>query len=319
MSSLGSEDIFSSRNCFVPVIGTSVVLGKRASQQDRILTQITHLSSTNPIALVSVFDGHGTKDLGHVVADKCSKTILNYFHKSNIWYYVEDQSTTDLRRALNTVVENLESDALELNRSHRTYAGTTLCAVIVSTEMIVSVNVGDSRAVLVSETETNSKNVTQVTQDHNTSNKTEKDRVLSNGGWISNGSVNGYISMTRAIGDADVKEHRNETKFLGKKEGQNFGPRLIISDPDISFFEREKSQKFLIVATDGVWGTMSNDLAVQIVDSSLRRDPDPNTAASTLINRVISSGSTDNCSAVVVLLSNFYLQYKNSRKKYCIC
>ncbi len=300
---------------FIPMIGTSIAIGKRISQQDRVLTDVMHLSSTNPLVLGSVFDGHGTKDLGHIVADKCSRTMLGYLQKFNAWTYLEGNDAENLKESVWSVVENLESDALDLNEAYRTYAGTTLCAVLLSTEMLVSINVGDSRAIMASQNQTNTTKIVQLTQDHVPGQKEELRRILENGGWVENGFVNGYITMTRAIGDTDVKEHRNETQFPGKKDGQEFGPKLIVFDPDIVFFKRDRKQKFLIIATDGIWGSIGNELAVKIVDSSLKKNPDPDKAASTLVKRAVSSGSTDNCSAIVILLSSCYKHSQNRNNK----
>lgn len=315
MSGADFDDYSSDDGVFLPVIGTSLAIGKRASQQDRVLTHVTHMSSTNPLVLASVFDGHGTNEFGHVVAEKCSKTLLPYFHKSNVWALLEAPDTDNLKESLSNVVKNLERDAIGLNEAYRTYAGSTMCAVIFSTEILVSINVGDSRAVLASKTQNNDTKVIQLTVDHVPTQEEELKRVLLNGGWVENGFVNGYITMTRAIGDSDVKEHRNETEFPGKKDGQEFGPRLIVSDPDILSFKRDRNQKFLIVASDGIWGSIRNDLAVKIVDSSLRKTPDPDKAASTLVRRAVGAGSTDNCTAIVVMLSKCYMESKNKKTK----
>lgn len=123
---------------------------------------------------------------------------------------------------------------------------------------------------------------------------------------MSNGSVNNSITMTRSIGDIDLKQHRNLTNFPGKQEGQTFGPELLISDPEITIIPRERKQKFLIVATDGIWKVLTNKEAVKIVESSLRQDGKAVKAAEKLINIALDQQSKDNCAAVVVVLSQNY-------------
>lgn len=299
-----------------PVIdhGCHLAQGARRYQHDRVITHRTYLSSSNPMVVGAVFDGHGGDDMGHLVSASCEAQLLAQLHAKSVWQYLEAMSPKALRPALEDVMKELEEDAIGLNMTNRAYFGSTLCAILLSTEIIVSVNIGDSRAVLAERDEDGALSATDLTIDHIPSNSNEHRRVIQNGGWIERNSVNGYITMTRALGDADLKAHRNFTKFPRKPHDRELGPRLFISDPDIAFFKRNRSQRFVIVASDGVWETLSSDTAVKIVDSSLRNGAKAEKAAAVLVHRAVSAGSADNCSAAIIVFERDPKGYKSRWK-----
>lgn len=292
-------------------LGTHLSAGARAYQHDRVITHLTHLSSANPMVAAAVFDGHGSDDLGHIVSAHCEDNLLTLLRTKRVWQHLEAANAKALTHALEDVVEALEEDSLALNDEAQSYVGSTLCGVLLSTEMLASVNVGDSRAVLATRTTDGSLSATDLTRDHVVTSADEHARVISNGGWVERGSVNGYISMTRALGDADLKAHRNLTEFPRKPPGREFGARLFTAEPDIAFFKRDHAQRFVIVATDGVWATVSSETAVKIVDASLRSGAEAQKAASILCRRAVSAGSADNCSAAVVVLERGLKEYES--------
>jgi len=186
---------------------------------------------------------------------------------------------------------------------------------MLSNEVLVSVNVGDSRAVMGMETKGRQIRSIDMTTDHVPSRSSELERIIQNGGWVEGGSLNGYISMTRALGDCDLKRDRNRTPFPNKQEGQQFGPEMFIADPEIRFFIRKPSQRFIIVATDGIWSNLKSESAVKIVHSSLKRYGDCEKAAASLIRAAINAGSTDNCGVVIVILSKVYTNLSEKKSK----
>jgi serine/threonine protein phosphatase PrpC len=55
------------------------------------------------------------------------------------------------------------------------------------------------------------------------------------------------------------------TRILG---GFNFKKYGLISDPEIEHFDLVHLDKFMIIATDGVWDVMNSDDAIQMVEST---------------------------------------------------
>jgi protein phosphatase 2C len=87
----------------------------------------------------------------------------------------------------------------------------------------------------------------------------------------------------------------------------------VIAEPEVTVMERTDKDEFLILASDGLWDVMSNDVACKIARnclSGLAASKYPESvsgssaadAASLLVDVAISRGSKDNVSVVVVEL-----------------
>ncbi len=283
-----------------PVIelGSNASSGARAYQHDRVLTYATPDAS---LALGAVFDGHGPDEAGHLVSEHCRCSLLPKLASERVWRSLAAADAKGLRAAITSSISQLEAESVSINTTERAYAGSTACVALASSHIIAVANVGDSRAVLASRRGTELY-TTDLSRDHVPNRADEKVRIVAAGGWVARGSLNGYISMSRALGDADLKIHRNRTAFKGKPSGRSFTDKLFTAEPEFSFVSRSPEQRFVIVATDGVWGTVSSKSAVRIVDSSLRGGADANKAAAALVRRALSAGSTDNIAVSVLLL-----------------
>jgi serine/threonine protein phosphatase PrpC len=134
-------------------------------------------------------------------------------------------------------------------------------------DRVICANVGDSRAVIGKKSE---KGWTAVplSDDHKPDNPDERRRIQRNGGeveavrdfygtecgparvWVANSNprVPG-LAMSRCIGDSVAQE-------VG-----------VIPNPDIIEYTLTYEDKFMILASDGVWEFISNERAVEIVST----------------------------------------------------
>lgn len=122
-------------------------------------------------------------------------------------------------------------------------------------DMVVA-NLGDGRAVA-----SVGGLARQLTQDHNTSNPRERERVTAMGGAIKENRVGGVLIPTRSssFGFKILKvlnrnvNCRSFGDFLLKSEMDKPPWKQVISPvPQIEQFKIDPSWEFLIVATDGV-------------------------------------------------------------------
>lgn len=86
----------------------------------------------------------------------------------------------------------------------------------------------------------------------------------------------------------------------------------MITDPEVKIMRRNKSDEFLILASDGLWDVISNEVACQVVrrclDGLIRRSSVSDytragrsaEAAAVLVELAMARGSYDNISVVVV-------------------
>lgn len=276
------------------VFGTYSKQGVPVYQHDRTLTlERSHMR------VLAVADGHGSAETGHLASDFTVHHVVPTLHSHNA---LLSPSPSCIARA----IDDLDRRIIEHTSSHRSYAGTTLCMALhdTSTSTLHFVNVGDSRALLVRR----DGGVRQVTTDHDVNDSTERERVEGAGGVFVGKLINGYISMTRGLGDDDLKAHRNITKFPVCATGNanaNYGSDLYINTPDVRKVKLKRHHLALVLMSDGVTAKVSNKQVAKIVaeEVSKHENTDMNDVAKKIVKAAVRKGSKDNISAVVSLLN----------------
>ena len=85
-------------------------------------------------------------------------------------------------------------------------------------------------------------------------NQEEKQRIEAAGGTVSNAGgvprVNGNLNLSRAIGDLKYKSNSDLPP-----EAQ-----IITAHPDVRVFEISNEDQFFLLACDGVWDVISNEV-----------------------------------------------------------
>ena len=152
---------------------------------------------------------------------------------------------------------------------------------------LYTANVGDARAVL-----SRGGKAVRLTYDHKGSDPQEVKRITDAGGFVLNQRVNGVLAVTRALGDASVKQ------FVS---GSPYTTETTLGDDDTQ----------LIIACDGLWDVCSDQQAVDLIKDV----PDPQEASRKLLEHALGAFSTgasmlsrssltraDNLSVIVVSL-----------------
>ncbi|CAF9940524.1 Protein phosphatase 2C 1 [Imshaugia aleurites] len=153
--------------------------------------------------------------------------------------------------------------------------------------VLYTANVGDARIVLCR----NGKAL-RLSYDHKGSDENEGKRISNAGGLILNNRVNGVLAVTRALGDAYMKD---------LVTGHPYTTETVIQ-PDID--------EFLILACDGLWDVCTDQEAVDLI----RHTHDPQHASRLLVDHALARFSTDNLSCMVVRFDNSKLQQTVERK-----
>ncbi|KAH0285235.1 MgPP2CL-1, protein phosphatase 2C-like protein 1, partial [Aureobasidium sp. EXF-3399] len=153
--------------------------------------------------------------------------------------------------------------------------------------VLYTANVGDARIVLCR----NGKAL-RLSYDHKGSDENEGKRISGAGGLILNNRVNGVLAVTRALGDAYMKDLIT---------GHPYTTETVIQ-PDID--------EFLILACDGLWDVCSDQEAVDLV----RNIKDPQAASKALVEYALNRFSTDNLTIMIVRFDNQALQQTVERK-----
>ena len=206
--------------------------------------------------LFGVCDGHGS--YGHLVSqyirDAFPGILEESLEKELSFLSIEK----NFYKAVSKLCKGLQETGIEI-----AFSGSTLVFVLIIGSNCVCGNVGDSRVVLGKCFNDIWEGI-PLSHDHNTKRIDERTRILNSHGrisqaqdfdgnfegpervWLLDDDIPG-LAMTRSIGDK-----------ISKAVG-------VTSDPEVIARKLCKDDKFLIIASDGVWEYISNENAVDIV------------------------------------------------------
>lgn len=180
--------------------------------------------------------------------------------------------------------EVLAADRLlvEAAKKSLNVAGTTALIAIMENNHLIVANVGDSRGVMCD----SRGNAIPVSFDHKPQQVREQKRIEAAGGYIAHNGVwrvAGILATSRAMGDYPLKDKK-----------------FVIADPDILTFNlNDHKPMFLVLASDGLWDTFTNEEAVKFIKERL---DEPDYGAKSLTLQAYYRGSVDN---ITVLVINF--------------
>jgi serine/threonine protein phosphatase PrpC len=207
----------------------------------------------------AVYDGHG----GSLVADRAAVEL----HPAVLRALSEGLGPADaLRRAfgeLATATDDFE-------------CGSTAAAFLLTSQVVFTANVGDSRVVRV-----NGSGAEVLTRDHRIDVAEERARVLRMGAGLDPPYVvrgGRGLMMTRSFGDSW------------------FRPVGVIAEPEVGRHALGVDGVALVAATDGVWDVLDLEDAARVV----RHAPTAQAAANALIDAALAADAHDNVTAVVV-------------------
>ncbi len=216
---------------------------------------------------IGVCDGHGEK--GELVSNYVINKLPEYIQDLN------NENISNAFKKINNEIYNNKSIDSDMS-------GSTVVSVIITPEKILCPNLGDSRAVLF-KYDSGIYYAKNLSRDHNPGEPDENKRILLNNGrikrcydenlkkfygpervWLKNKEEPG-LAMTRSIGD---------------KIAHSVG----VSDvPEIKSFEYDGTEKFLIVASDGIWEYLHGEDCIKIIRSFYEDDKNCEEAAYALI------------------------------------
>ncbi|GAA5940454.1 PP2C family serine/threonine-protein phosphatase [Sporobolomyces koalae] len=142
---------------------------------------------------------------------------------------------------------------------------------------LYTANAGDARAVL-----SRNGQAVRLSHDHKASDAKEAERIDQAGGFIMNQRVNGYLAVSRSLGDSAMKQ-------------------FVVGSPYTTETTLGPEDDYLIVACDGLWDVCSDQEAVDLLKESGITDAQE--ASKKLVDYALSRNSTDNITVLVVYLN----------------
>ena len=241
-----------------PGVGAAADIGRRPYMEDRWAVQVT------PGGLfAAVYDGHG----GSHVADRAAADL-------HLAVLRALRAGLDPADALRQAFDELEAATADPD------CGSTVAALLLTGEGLVTAHVGDSRVVRVGKAGSEG-----LTRDHRIDVADERARVLRMGAELDPPYVvrgDRGLMMTRSLGD------------------RWFRPVGVIPEPEVGRHALGTDDVALVAATDGVWDVLSVEDAARVV----RRAATAQAGADALIAAALAADAHDNVTAVVVRLAD---------------
>ncbi|KAL3945579.1 MAG: hypothetical protein SGBAC_000319 [Bacillariaceae sp.] len=213
---------------------------------------------TNSLIL-GVLDGHG--EHGDYVSAWFRDQLITEMFNHPAW-------VGNLKEAVADAIAKVERDLLRNFRIDTEFSGTTLSMAIVRGNELTGVNIGDSRVIMGKQEEGGSMTPVDITFDHKPDTPKEKERILACGGrvfaveyddgidgpprvWLGHMDVPG-LAMARSLGDV-----------VAHSAG-------VISEPEFTEYKlNPDTDKFLVIATDGLWEFVTNQETIEIVEGQI--------------------------------------------------
>jgi len=228
-----------------------------------------NLNDESNVLFIGVCDGHGMfgHDVSKYLITHLPKNLNKALKKTN--KYIHHKET--LYKTMKEVFINTNKDLCKNPLIDTQFSGSTCVTIILTKNKIISGNAGDSRAVMGRCVNGEWISI-DLSHDQKPNDPGERERILSHGGrieaykdengndfgpkrvWIKNEDIPG-LAMSRSFGD---------------EVAASVG---TISEPEIQTFDITSDDKFIIIASDGIWEFISSNECVNIIkDYYLKKD-----------------------------------------------
>ncbi|XP_059629079.1 protein phosphatase 2C 51-like [Cornus florida] len=287
-----SSDRESSRRVTCVSNGSVSIIGGRREMEDAVRSELGFLTmDSRNYDFYGVYDGHGGSGVARGCRDRLHQLVLAEIEGGEAVSAME----VDWEKVMIASFGKMDEEVFGSE------SGSTAVVAVVGEEELVVANCGDSRAVL-----SRGGVALPMSTDHKPDRPDELERIEAAGGRVINWygqRVSGVLATSRSIGDDCLKP-------------------FVISEPEVRVCKRTDADEFLILASDGLWDVVSNDVACQVVrrclngqmkrrtqetvsrresSATVRKSPSAE-GAQALAKLAVSRGSNDNISVIVVEL-----------------
>ncbi|KAH0665802.1 hypothetical protein KY285_027008 [Solanum tuberosum] len=258
--------------------GSISLIGGRRQMKDALSVKLDLLTNYD---FFGVYDGHGGSCVAHACRDLLHKVLMEVILE-------EDGKFEEINwaKVMMTSFYKMDKEVNRINGAEVATIGSTIVVAVVGKEEVIVANCGDSRAVL-----SRGGVALALSNDHKPDRPDELERIEKSGGKVINWNghrVLGVLATSRSI------------------------------EPKVTVSKRTDGDEFLILASDGLWDVVPNDVACDFtrkcLNGQIRRCKNGSEhsqnkvmkenvaakAATLLAELAISRGSTDSISIIIV-------------------
>ena len=169
---------------------------------------------------------------------------------------------------------------------------------------MVSINLGDSRSCLF-KSENDVYSFKNLTRDHKPSQSEESQRIINNNGRIKrfyDEQHKKYIGPERIWLKNKEEPGLAMTRSIGDKIAHSIG---VIEEPEFKIYEYDGNEKFIIIASDGIWEYLNGDDCIKIVKNYYEDNYDVEKASFALVKEAFDKWkrkevTIDDITAIVI-------------------
>lgn len=204
----------------------------------------------------AVYDGHGSKGkmASNLVKEEIRKLLIK--DKEELVKFADRKSAEAFFKSIyNTVQKKFQKniDLYELS-------GSCSISVLINENNCYVINLGDSRAVMGAK-QGIQKIAYQLSIDHKPSREDEKKRIDLHGGLVSM-TKNGNSNIQRIYSLNEDGPGLAVSRTVGDIIGHSVG---VSYEPEVALKEIESQDKFIVIASDGVWDVMNSSEVIGFV------------------------------------------------------
>ena len=243
----------------------------KKENQDNLFIYKNFLDSPD-IIFLGVCDGHGMfgQDISGYIVNNLPKNLNSSFLKENLKSISSEKDYEQIKNIISLTFVQTNINLVNDDKINSTLSGTTCSSLIFCPEKIITANVGDSRCVL-GKFDGKKWKAKNITRDQKPTDEEEKKRIIEKGGRIE--------AFKDEEGDfvGPVRVWLKGENIPGLAMARSFGDDIahsvgVVSQPEIFEFKLLNEDKFILLASDGIWEFISSDECVNIVKDYYLKD-----------------------------------------------
>ena len=312
----GDGDHVSSSSCFTSSF-SSIDAFPPASSASSSTSSSSSTHSPSSLLLIGMFDGHS----GWRCADTVSSVLPAYISAA----FAEEETSCNLSTATAAEVlqraflsmdhdliwtsvdtcltatevdhgNNNNNNVLLENTVAAALSGACACVLLTDGRNYLVGNTGDCRAVLGCARPGGRWGATPLSRDQTADEPSEALRIRrehppgEEATCVRRGRVLGRLQPSRSFGDAKYKWPQTRCQALGARKVRNYHtPPYVTARPVVTQMRRHADDRFIILATDGLWDVVDSTTAVECVGAHLDNNDNKNGISSDNTNNNIDN------------------------------
>ena len=245
--------------------------GVKKLNQDNFFIYKNFLDLPDNIFL-GVCDGHGMfgQDISGYIVNHLPQNLNDALLKENIKIISSKKDFAQISSTISLTFVQTNINLVNDDKVDSTFSGTTCSSLLFCPEKIITANIGDSRCVLGKFDGKNWK-AKNLTRDHKPNEEDEKKRILEKGGRIEayKDDEGDFVGPERVWLKEDNVPGLAMSRSFGDEVAHTVG---VISQPEIFEYNFINEDKFILIASDGIWEFISSDECVNIVKDYYLKD-----------------------------------------------